>query len=384
MSEEQKIKEILKRYLQGECTDAEREALDKWYGSFDNDAHAPLPHTELRSDLRQVGNRLGVNRASRLRRLAVYGATAAVVALAVGLVVRLAIAPRTEPPHAPALVLDAKDILPAGDRATLTLSDGRVITLDERGPDAMSAEFETYVVGHVGGSIQYRPLEQTGMAMSEAKRHTLRTPKGRQFTLTLPDGSVVMLNAMSSLTYDVSRFSGERTVHLAGEAYFDVVAGANRPFRVVSDGQTVTVLGTKFNVNCYPGEPGIRTTLIEGVVDVVTPEQSQAVRLAPGEQAFVVGSTNPVVTKTGTANPLAWTKGLFHFNGNAIDEVMRELGRWYDVDIEFKGAKPATKLWGEVNRNTTADIPLRLLAFFDFNHEVTQVAGKTQITIYSH
>lgn len=384
MSEDQHEKKLLERYLRGECTDAEREIVDSWYNSFDGNADDPILDAEVRSDLDYVGRRMGIGQSSGLRRLVVYAAAAAVLAITAGIVTKLTMAPRTPTRDTATVFLEAKDILPGSDRATLTLSDGRVVSLDESYSDALPDEFGTYVIGNADGSIQYKPHELAVAALHGTKYHTLRTPKGKHFRLTMPDGSVVVLNAMSSLTYDVSRFSGERTVRLTGEAYFEVVSNADRPFRVVSDMQTITVLGTKFNVNCYPDESGTRTTLLEGMVDVATSEHPDAIRLVPGEQAFVGGSGMPLVTPTGTANPIAWINGLFHFDGQAIDEVMRELGRWYDVEIVFQGAKPATRLWGEVNRNTTADIPLKLLSFFDFNHEVTQVNGTTRITMYSH
>lgn len=180
---------------------------------------------DIQEDLRSVQERIGFGAPRKRRRWLPYAAAAA-LAVAVSVVVKLALPTLTATEGTAATAIAAKDILPGSDRPTLTLSDGRVIALDEAAVGSLPDALGTYVVENEEENLQYPPLETTAAQTLEAKYHTLSTPKGRQFKLTLPDGSKVWLNSVSSMTYDVSRFNHERVVRLTGEAYFEVTSTA--------------------------------------------------------------------------------------------------------------------------------------------------------------
>ncbi|MFC3197631.1 FecR family protein [Parapedobacter deserti] len=383
MSEKQPTSELLQRYLDGTCSDAERKLIDDWYQRLDNEDYATLSDQEILRDLDHVQKKIGLAKPGVPRWL--YYVAAATVLIAMGVFLRLAWEPSTSPDHVTGVPLAAKDILPGSDQATLTLSDGRIITLDETNEHPIKGESGAYTIQHVADGIRY---DKSGSPVPAdpltPQYHTLETPIGKQVRLTLPDGSNVWLNARSSLTYAANNFEEARTVRLEGEAYFDIFHDTSNPFRVVTEEQIITVLGTKFNVNSYPDELGTTTTLVSGKVEVKPQNGAGLVQLSSGQQAFV--DADGMTTHVQSAHidaAIAWTIGLFKFEGNTIDEVMRQLGRWYDVAIVFEGPKPSTKLWGEVHRNAPAEIPLKLLDFFNFKHEVSLVNGKPRIVIFN-
>ncbi len=249
-----------------------------------------------------------------------------------------------------------KDIPAGGNRAVLQLADGRTINLDET---------QTGIV--VGGDdITY--LDGTSVATSlvaddevDAEEMVLSTPKGGTYQIALPDGSKVWLNAASTLKYP-SRFSAkERVVELVGEAYFDVVKDERTPFKVVSAGQTVEVLGTEFNVSAYPDEEAINTTLVEGSVRVALAGGDQSpVVIRPGQQA----TTNEVhvdVKQVNIDQYTAWKDGWIIFQDKSFDQIMREVERWYDIDVRYDGTIPREVGYGMAKRTENLSVVLQLL-----------------------
>ena len=378
MTDNEHIHDLLKRYLAGQCTDAEREIIEQWYESIDRRPDNDTLKQELNGDLDHIGTRIGVYR-RRTFRLWYYAAAAALL-IAIGVTYKL-YTPPVESPIAVASAIDASNIQPGSDKATLTLPDGRIIPLDELTIGTFGHEGDNQLIKNEEGSLVYEHSSEQATASSGTDYHTLNIPKGGQHRLTLPDGSRVWINSASSLTFAANGFEHDRTVKLTGEAYFEVAHNPDEPFRVITEQQTVTVLGTKFNINSYADELGTKTTLVEGSVDVATSGSTHAVRLRPGQESFVNGLGKPTVKEVEPSRATAWVNGLFRFDGNTIDEVMRQLSRWYDVDVVFDGELPKGKLYGEVNRNTTANTPLELLSFFDFKHSVSIVNARTRITI---
>ncbi|PPL03583.1 FecR family protein [Parapedobacter indicus] len=385
MTEDEKIRQLLKNYLAGKCTDAEREIVDQWYEAIDNPHMGSSIHNEMREDLRAIRTQVVPRPTRRTLRWFHYFSAAAVLAVAIGITLKLS-GPVPPFSHTKEEVpLEAKHILPGSDKATLTLPDGRVISLDEMTVGTLRQEAGDQLVKDSEGSLFYKRSAKSTERSAEPNYHTMNIPKGGQYKLTLPDGSRVWLNSASSLKYATNHFERDRTVTLTGEAYFEVESDSRKPFRVITDRQTVTVLGTKFNINSYPDELGTKTTLIEGGVDITVNKAAHAIRLSPGQESLVDGSgLPPTVRRVETDQAIAWINGLFRFNGNTIDEVMRQLARWYDVEVVFDGKLPKDKLYGEVNRNTTADTPLELLSFFNFKHRVSSIDGKTRIIITNH
>lgn len=273
------------------------------------------------------------------------------------------------------------DILPGGDRAVLTLSDGTQIALDSAANGDVAQQGNTKVIKLNNGQLAY---DGDGNQGSGQLFNTISTPKGGQFQIILPDGSKVWLNAASSVRFPTTFTGNVRNVEVTGEAYLEIAADANRPFTVIANGAAIKVLGTGFNVNAYPEEPAVKVTLVNGSVLVAAGGTGDAAPaqgwtpLRPGQQALL----NDKVTVNNSANidqVVAWKNGNFHFDDMDLTQVMREVERWYNVTVTYRGQVPQKKYGGEIPRN----IPLQqLLDLIQFSDVGMEVSGR-QITIFS-
>ncbi|MCS3800963.1 FecR family protein [Niastella sp. OAS944] len=276
------------------------------------------------------------------------------------------------------------DVEPGREGAILTLADGRQLVLDSLGNGIVATQNGAKVVLS-SGALTY---DQNGETAGNSIYNTMHTPRGRQFQLVLPDGTKVWLNAASSIKYPIQFIGDERRVEIKGEAYFEVVKNAQMPFVVtVPQGGEVKVLGTHFNINAYDDEPAIKTTLLEGAVKVVTPaivnrqsamEAERAVVLKPGEQA-AIAAYSPLNTHhsplTIDHSPnldqvMAWKNGLFNFNGYNIKAVMREIGRWYDLDIVYEAEPEPEEVMGELQRNLTLSQVMKILQKINVKYRI--------------
>lgn len=233
------------------------------------------------------------------------------------------------------------EVMPGGNRAVLTLSDGSQLQLDNTGNGNIAQQANVTILKKKDGELSYQlSAAIAGPAVANNTFNTLTTPRGGQYKLTLPDGSKVWLNAASSIRYPVIFAGKERSVEITGEAYFEVAKNAKIPFRVQANRMEVEVLGTHFNVNSYSTERFISTTLVEGSVRVKAGRGAPLV-LKPGMQAsLATAATAPDLLIEHAADidaVIAWKNGLFHFEGATIYEVMAQLERWYDLEVEYKG-----------------------------------------------
>jgi len=257
-----------------------------------------------------------------------------------------------------------QDIAPGGSKAILTLANGEKIILTDAKNGKLAAQGDVVVTKLANGKIVYSV--KPGKS-GDTTPNTIETPKGGQYQVILPDGSTVLLNAASVLTYPAS-FAGlkERRVLLKGEAYFEVAkvmmkdkeVKQRMPFVVVTDNQEVKVLGTHFNVNSYSDERQTKTTLIEGSVQIIAAGTKKV--LLPGEQA-VVDPGGLSVNEANIDEVLAWKNGYFMFESEDIESVMRKIARWYDVDVVFKGDIPKDRFGGTVSRFGNVSQVLRKL-----------------------
>ncbi len=250
------------------------------------------------------------------------------------------------------------DINPGKAGALLTLSDGRQISLDslQNGMVAMQGNAEVKIQN---GSLVYNKTHNRH-GEETTVYNTISTPRGRQFQLILPEGTKVWLNAASSLRYPVAFTGGERKVEITGEACFEVSRNAHLPFRVkVNDRTEVEVLGTFFNINAYGDEAGIKTTLLEGAVKVSSGGLSQL--LSPGQQAQVspADGSLALIGDADVNQAIAWKNGAFSFHNSSLDAVMRQIARWYDIEVEYRGAMPTGSFSGEIDRSLTLDQVLK-------------------------
>lgn len=244
-------------------------------------------------------------------------------------------------------------ILPGGNKAMLTLADGRVISLDDVTEGDLVEQAGVRIVKTADGQLFYESIPAS--EGDEIVYNAVSTPNGGEYQLILPDGTKVWLNAASTLRYPV-RFTGDlRTVELTGEAYFEVkhtkISRTALPFVVKTVSQEVEVLGTHFNVKAYPEENITKTTLVEGSVRVSIPssgnQPAAANILKPNQQSIIKSGNHHIsVAQTDPTNAIAWKNGNFAFHDNDITEVMNTISRWYNVEVEYEGGPPQNKIFG--------------------------------------
>lgn len=261
----------------------------------------------------------------------------------------------------------ARDIAPGGNKAVLTLANGKKIILSDAKNGKLAADSGVTVTKLADGKIIYA-LESGSVA--NAAFNNIETPRGGQYQVILPDGSKVSLNAASSLTYPASfAMLKERRVELKGEAYFEVAKDKKHPFIVKTENQEIKVLGTHFNINSYTDELMTKTTLIEGSVLVKVSDTEQI--LKPGYQA-INGMGGLKVVEANVEEVLAWKNGYFMFDNEGIESVMRKISRWYNVDVVFKGNVPKDKFGGTVSRFENVSQVLRKLTYTDKVHFIIE------------
>ncbi|WP_341837136.1 FecR domain-containing protein [Chitinophaga pollutisoli] len=274
-------------------------------------------------------------------------------------------------------------VMPGRNGAILTLSDGSQLVLDSLDNGVVARQQGANVVMNAG-SIAYNHV---GTGAGNVAFNTMTTPKGRQFHVTLPDGTGVWLNAASSLRYPTAFTGKERVVALTGEAYFEVAANAEMPFRVtINQNAAVEVLGTHFNVQAYGNEDSIETTLLEGAVRVVAgpaADKGNALRLKPGQQAKISRTASQeigpirLVKEADLDKVMAWKNGTFNFEGQTLEAVMRQLERWYDIKVVFEGKGRDMKFFGKMDRNITLNELLSILSNNGLQYKLE--GGKTLI-----
>ncbi len=266
------------------------------------------------------------------------------------------------------------DIEPGTNRASLMLADGTIINLNDAIDGEIANQSGIQINKVSDGQLAYIPESENNLKEGLVKMNVLRTPKAGQYKLTLSDGTKVWLNSESSIHFPAAFSEVNRKVEISGEVYFEVAGsyyqGKRIPFQVFCNNQYVEVLGTHFNVNSYLDEQEIKTTLIEGSVKVFTLKTNRntptdSVKLKPGEQAMfkaMAGNVSNIsVRKVDTEAAVAWKEGYFKFKDADIKEVMRQLARWYDLDVAFVGDLPRDQFTGYISKNVTISNILTIL-----------------------
>lgn len=248
------------------------------------------------------------------------------------------------------------DVLPGSNKAVLQLANGQTVDLNDHSTTPITEEDGTKIAQQTGQLVYNNG---TGKDNQEALFNTLSTPRAGQYQLTLPDGTKVWLNASSSIRFPL-RFSGkERLVELTGEGYFEVAKNTAMPFRVMVNGMEVAVLGTHFNIIAYNGVT--KTTLTEGAVKIRLADK-RTWQLAPGQQA-VVKKDAVQVAYTDVEKAIAWKEGVFYFKEDDFEDIMEQIARWYDLDIQIKGKIPGKRISGNINREARLSQVLEMLNF---------------------
>lgn len=307
----------------------------------------------------------------KLRRLPLKWAAAAVLILVAGALAWWMSASREKEKDPVVLVDNNNRPVPGGDKAILTLSNGEKILLDSSATGQLAEQQGALVIKSGDGQIIYQTQGQKESATAKIAWNTLSTPRGGQYRLNLPDGTQVWLNAASSITYPTRFTEKERTVTITGEAYFEVAkqssANGKTPFRVKVAGLTgkekemdITVLGTHFNVNAYADEPVARATLLEGSIKLKKGQEQFL--LHPGQQAQLENDgAFRISADINAEEVLAWKNGFFYFQRTGLQTVMRQIARWYDVEIVYQAGVPDMKFGGEIPRSANLEQVLRIL-----------------------
>lgn len=391
-------KKILEKYLEGRCTVEEIEWVEQWYASFDNELplfedekcaealelqeaaktviNELISHSKQQSNNEAGGDDLEIFEISTTRRFLTFTRVAAAILIILTTGILLYYMRNSTPaPIANAIKpgLQRKNaIVPGGSKALLTLADGSTIILDSAGSGALAIQGNTKVVKLADGRIIYDASQKVAGGKQQVAYNVLSTPRAAQYELILPDGTKVWLNAASSIKYPTAFTGKERVVEITGEVYFEVAKvfahhsgpGNNKqekvmPFRVKAKGMDVEVFGTHFNVNAYDEEQTIRTTLLEGSVKVIS--GSRQVFIKPGEQAKLYTSGALNIEHANLSETIAWKNGLFQFENASIQTVMRQVARWYDVEVVYEGQVTTDRFQGKLYRNTDISQLLKIL-----------------------
>lgn len=352
------IAQLFRRFLNKECSEEELQALFSYFGNADEDKLRALIRAEMRDAPEDTGEnpfshpplKSEFKQKSLIGRLLPYAAIFLLLALAgIGWFYM------QKPTEDGQAMLESKygnDVLPGGNQATLTLEGGRTIQLDNTGKGLITEEENIRISKDEEGLISYEPLQHKDETPREApvSYNTIRTPDGGKYQVLLPDGSRVWLNAASSLTYP-TRFNGrQRRVVLKGEAYFEVFSNTAQPFIVASANQEVTVSGTTFNISAYPNAEQVKTTLLEGSVAVTDLATGRSEKLRPGWESVL--SRNGIrLQRADVSAAIGWKSGEFVFHHVKLPEILRQLQRWYGIEVSYGERIPEDTFYGEINRD---------------------------------
>lgn len=412
---EQQLTLLIRKYLSGEATEEEKAEVEQWYESFDKsalkfaDGNRKAMNESTARSLLAIREKIAQYHPEKAREISLkkvvrkdfswrqMAAAAAILILLSGGFYFLFFKTNKQRSKAIATTAIKKDFKPGGNNAILTLANGKQIILDSVSAGVLSTQGNTKVIKLNNGLLAYNRQSSIVNRQSSIQYNVITTPRGGKYEVVLPDGTKVWLNAASSIRFPTTFAGKEREVQITGEAYFDVAKNVDQPFKVSVRGMTVDVLGTQFNIMAYNDEPDIKTTLVNGKVKVtidnkqhtvggqqpvvVSPKQQavmnpdQQVILSPEQQVILSLSKDgqskmKLIKDVNTNEVIAWKNNLFWFDNTNIQEIIKQLSRWYDVDIQIKGDIPDL---------FTGSIP-RDLAFSKV-FEVLQKTGSIQYKI---
>lgn len=379
MKEQQYIEDLFCQWINGQATREQEQELILLLGKTESQGRLEqimdkgwlqLDHlVELTSEQKELITQKALAQevhriplpAYRVHFMRRWGWAAAAILLLAGATYFLTTNKKNSEPAA--IAATTTDIAPGKNGAVLTLADGSQIVLDSLENGTVATQNGVQVVLQ-NGQLAYDP---TGSGAGERIYNTMTTPKSRQFQLTLPDGTKVWLNAASSLRYPTTFSAATRRVEVTGEAYFEVAKNKAKPFIVkINNKAEIEVLGTHFNVNAYTNESTIRTTLLEGRVRVIagdltaphnagTAGATVSALLKPGQQASIPNTISAIteipISPAQTDQVVAWKNGVFNFEDAGFEEVMRQLERWYDIEVVYEKGIPDIQFGGKLSRN---------------------------------
>lgn len=268
-----------------------------------------------------------------------------------------------------------KDIPAGRNNAVLTLDNGTTILLDTAANGTLAKQGNIKVL-KLNGQIAYN---KTGDMYAKPVYNTITTANGNQYQLILTDGSKVWLNSASSIRFPTAFTGNERKVEITGEAYFEVAKNPQKPFKVdfknkAGEKDEIEVLGTHFNVNTYSDEPDMKTTLLEGSVKIKAGNKIEM--LSPGQQARITSDGIEIKRNVDLDNVMAWKNGYFIFDNTDIYTLMRQVSRWYNVDVIYEGKITEEGFSGKISR----EVPLsKFIKVLQLNDVHVKTEGRKMI-----
>lgn len=384
--DQQHIESLLQKFASGSISEAEQRTLTDYMSTVDEPLFKALmaqyehivqtqgvPGVADEALYQRIQQRIaGIASPERpvIRRQWYMAAAAILLLLVAGGVYRYL----RQAPQQPMIVHHApeQDVSPGGNKAVLTLADGSQVTLDSAGNQVIAR-------GSTAIKQQHGQLQYTVQKTVAVSYHTLSTPRGGQFQLLLPDGTRVWLNAASMLRYPTAFTGKERVVELQGQGYFEVAKNADQPFKVVVKEMEVQVLGTAFDIMAYQEEGRVNTTLQTGAVRVKHGVSEKL--LKPGQQAVLHTADHSLaVQEVDVAQAIAWKTGFFEFDNERLSVIMRQIARWYDVEVDYGEINDRKRFGGRISRNLPLSQVLRILeangAIFRLEGKVLKVVSK--------
>ena len=370
---------LLKKYLSGSCTPGETAQVNQWFDSMDGvpEYIAGLSEEQRRLMENRVFERLlhhidteGQQNVKSLPKKTIYSWKILVAAASLFLFLSMVVVWMQHP-----LSLSSKKILnsdqavnikPGGNKAVLTLGDGSSLILTEANLGTVADQQNVSVVKTAEGELSYKMV--AGNNTSKIAYNTIATPVGGKYSVILPDGSKAWLNSKSSLRFPTSFTGPERKVQMTGEVYFEVTKNQKQPFKVFSGGTEISVLGTHFDVMDYEDEGRQKTTLLEGSIHLSSGKFAKL--LKPGQQASVTVSGIQVNDNIDLEEVMAWRNNLFIFKDMEIEEIARQISRWYDVQVVFKGAPSKVLYTGTITKDAELSEILSMLQFTGLKYEL--------------
>ena len=331
--DEQQVVTLLKKYKEGTLSPDEKARLETWYINQASKSQSELTQEEADETLQNIRAKLPLKTAKLVKfwpSTRYVMAASILLAVSVGSYFFLHKSREVQGSHTKTY---AHDISPGSNGAILTLSNGKQVVLNQVSTGKVAQQGNTNLQKTGDSLLVYQnsnPAQNAQLAYN-----TLTTPRGMQFKVILPDGTLVYLNAASELHYPVAFTGSERKVELKGEAYFEVTKNKAMPFMVHTAKGDIQVLGTHFNIMAYPDDPNMKTTLLEGSVKISQSTKNITKMLKPDQEA-VLSDIGIKVNDVNAEDAVAWKDGIFLFNGDHLDEIMEKISRWYNVDVEFR------------------------------------------------
>lgn len=377
--DKEKIKVLLNRYQSGQCSEVEKALIESWYNNILKDSKSVLSEDIIKRDLKRVYKELP--NPYKVKSVDYLPRIAASILFVISLSVGFYLFQNKNSATQISLIVKENEGVPSLNNTFLTLTNGVKISLDNAVIGEIVEQGGIKITKVKEGLIAYTRISNKKNDIKTSEINIVTIPKGKQYQIILSDGTKVWLNAASSLKFPASFSHGMRKVELKGEGYFEVAKNKAMPFKVLTDHQEVNVLGTHFNINSYNDEPATKTTLLEGSVKILDLNSRNTKLLKPGEQSSVKVNESIKIDRVNAENAIAWKSGVFQFQNSDIRNVMRQLSRWYDLDVEFEGVMPDTKLWGEVHRNVSVIKALEFLSYFDLKYKIINKGATKKIII---